>query len=138
MRLRTLLLGAAVAATAAVSLPTPAFAWSGTIIPSETGSVRCDRGRMCLFYNSNQQGAKKSFGGKVHNFIDYRFEGPGAGSGLTVKNNAASITNGTDNWVTVYFNSNYAGNRDWVHPYSYGRLRYTYNNNASFDYSRPN
>jgi hypothetical protein len=55
---RTLLLGAAVAATAAVSLPTPAFAWSGTIIPSETGSPRCGRGRMCLFYNSNQQGAK--------------------------------------------------------------------------------
>lgn len=74
----------------------------------------CETGEFCLYYNSNHQGSVSDFTGSISNYGDsqpscYEFRGPGAGRGLCVKNDAASVWNRTSQSVTVYYNSGYAG-----------------------------
>ncbi|MFC1416622.1 hypothetical protein [Streptacidiphilus cavernicola] len=84
----------------------------------------------CLFYNSNGAGATYGFGINVPDLsgysyscgagnecrVNYVFSG-GAGSGVSVKNNAASVSNGYEaQEVTVFYNSNFSGPRQDIDP----------------------
>ena len=74
----------------------------------------CEDGEFCLYYNSDQAGSVSDFNTSISDYGDeqpscYEFKGAGNGKGLCVKNEAASVWNRTDNKVTVYFNSGYAG-----------------------------
>ncbi|MET9631252.1 peptidase inhibitor family I36 protein [Lentzea sp. NPDC006480] len=74
----------------------------------------CEDGEFCLYYNSNQAGSISDFNTSISDYGDeqpscYEFKSDGNGKGLCVKNEAASVWNRTDNKVTVYFNSGYAG-----------------------------
>lgn len=88
-----------------------------TIVPSANAAARngvCEAGEFCLYYNSNEQGSVSDFTGSISDYGDtqpscYEFKGSGAGQGLCVKNNAASVWNRTSVPVTVYFNSGYRG-----------------------------
>ncbi|MEV5570595.1 peptidase inhibitor family I36 protein [Spirillospora sp. NPDC052269] len=80
----------------------------------------CDDGEFCLYYNSNQGGSVSDFTGSVSDYgakqpSCYDFKGAGAGRGICVKNNAASVWNRTGGTVTVYYNSRYGG-----HSQSFG------------------
>ncbi|MFG3047063.1 hypothetical protein ACGFZR_19300 [Streptomyces sp. NPDC048241] len=68
-----------------------------------------------------------------YNHANFQFIGPGAGSGLTLKNNAASVQN-WNHWnpLYVYYNSNQQGPRQEVSSWSWTNLNSTLkNNNAS-------
>lgn len=95
----------------------------------------CHSLELCLYYNSGQAGALHDFRYRVSDFAPYRFLGSGKGSGVTVKNNAASASN-RDGYFTarVYFNSGYAGPADDVPPLAKRNLGDTYNDNASFNW----
>lgn len=95
----------------------------------------CDGLELCLYYNSGQAGAMHDFRYRISDFAPYRFLGSGNGSGLSVKNNAASARN-RDGYFTarVYFNSGYAGPADDVAPLTARNLGDTYNDNASFNW----
>lgn len=106
--LRRLLLGVAVlaatAGTLAVASPAQAAGRDGV----------CDAGEFCYYYNSNEAGSVSDFTGSVANYgatqpSCYVFKGPGAGQGLCIKNDAASVWNRASVPVTVYYNSNYGG-----------------------------
>jgi hypothetical protein len=102
---------------------------------------------LCLYYNSNNQGARVSASGPVYNYNN-AFEGPipralafsleGNGGGQPVKNNTASVYNLDLTPYTVYYNSGWAGPADSF-PYEgyggselwFGNLNHTYNENAS-------
>ncbi|MFF5160633.1 peptidase inhibitor family I36 protein [Streptomyces sp. NPDC000348] len=90
--------------------------------------------RLCLFYNSDQQGSFAGFTKSVADLEPWIFGHIGtttAGQGQPVKNNAASAANpGSPCW-RVYYNSNYAGPSDTINGYSYRQLVNTYNENAS-------
>ncbi|MEV0176572.1 peptidase inhibitor family I36 protein [Streptomyces sp. NPDC050803] len=90
--------------------------------------------RMCLFYNSDQQGSFAAFTRSVSDLEPWIFGHQGttnAGQGEPVKNNAASAANpGSPCW-RVYYNSNYAGPNDYIGGHTYRQLVNTYNENAS-------
>ncbi|MEV6237863.1 peptidase inhibitor family I36 protein [Lentzea sp. NPDC051838] len=74
----------------------------------------CEDGEFCLYYNSDNAGSISDFNTSISDYGDeqpscYEFKSGGNGQGLCVKNEAASVWNRTDNKVTVYFNSGYAG-----------------------------
>ena len=74
----------------------------------------CQSGEFCLYYNSNHAGSVSDFTGSVSDYGAsqpecYDFKGAGAGKGLCVKNNAASVWNRTSGSVTVFYNSGYSG-----------------------------
>src|SRR5690242_7422147 len=74
----------------------------------------CDSGEFCYYYNSNEAGSVSDFTESVDDYGTtqpscYDFKGAGAGKGLCVKNNAASVWNRTGKTVTVYFNSDFGG-----------------------------
>jgi hypothetical protein len=102
---------------------------SGTTI-GRTGRCSFD---LCLYYNSNEQGAGAGFNGDVSDLSGYAYSSTGAGAGQGVKNNAASAEDDDNGEDFIYFNHGYAGNYDWLNPDSYGQLYYTYNNDASID-----
>lgn len=74
----------------------------------------CQSGEFCLYYNSDQLGSVSDFTGSVSDYGAsqpecFDFKGAGAGQGLCVKNEAASVWNRTSGSVTVFYNSNYGG-----------------------------
>ncbi|MEU2742757.1 peptidase inhibitor family I36 protein [Streptomyces sp. NPDC007095] len=90
--------------------------------------------RMCLFYNSDQQGSFASFTQSHSDLAGWIFGQQGttnAGMGQAVKNNAASAANPGASCWRVYYNSNYAGASDLISSYSYRGLANTYNQDAS-------
>jgi len=99
----------------------------------------CDSGEFCYYYNSNEAGSVSDFTDSVDDYgttqpTCYDFKGAGAGKGLCVKNNAASVWNRTSKTVRVYFNSNNAGASQDFAPGAKGNLDATLkNNNASHE-----
>lgn len=81
----------------------------------------CDPGEFCYYFNSNQGGSISDFTTSVADYgatqpTCYDFKSAGAGKGVCVKNNAASVWNRTTQVVHVYSNSNYGGYRQDVAP----------------------
>ncbi|MEU4335426.1 SpoIID/LytB domain-containing protein [Micromonospora lupini] len=99
----------------------------------------CDSGEFCYYYNSNQAGSVSDFTDSLDDYgttqpTCYDFKGAGAGKGLCVKNNAASVWNRTGKTVRVYFNSNFAGATQDFAAGAKGNLNATLkNNNASHE-----
>jgi surface antigen len=97
----------------------------------------CDSGEFCYYYNSGEAGSISDFTTSVDDYGTtepscYDFKGAGAGKGVCVKNNAASVWNRTSKTVTVYFNSFYAGASQSFAAGAKGNLNATLkNNNAS-------
>jgi surface antigen len=97
----------------------------------------CDSGEFCYYYNSGEAGSVSDFTGSLGDYGTtepscYDFKGAGAGKGVCVKNNAASVWNRTGQTVTVYFNSNYGGASQSFAAGAKGNLNATLkNNNAS-------
>ncbi|MFJ8041645.1 peptidase inhibitor family I36 protein [Kitasatospora sp. NPDC096147] len=80
-----------------------------------------------LYENSNYAGATVDVYGDVANFAGWTFS-----NGHAVKNNAAAAWNWGPGDASIYFNSNFGGNSDYIAAYSgRSRLGFTYNNNAS-------
>ncbi|WP_410812164.1 peptidase inhibitor family I36 protein [Micromonospora sp. 067-2] len=99
----------------------------------------CDPGEFCYYYNSNQAGSVSDFTDSLDGYgttqpTCYDFKGAGAGRGLCVKNNAASVWNRTSKTVKVYFNSNFGGASQSFAAGAKGNLNATLkNNNASHE-----
>ena len=92
-----------------------------------------------FYFNSGMSGSRTAFTDDgVSNLAGYTFLSSGAGKGQALKNNAASFWNASpDHIATVFFKSNYGGACDTFAPMaSTDRLAKTYNENASFDFSR--
>jgi len=98
---------------------------------------QCNSGEFCYYFNSNQAGSISDFVDSLDDYGTtqpscYEFRGAGAGKGICVKNNAASVWNRTGRTVRVYFNSNFAGAHQDFAPGARGNLNRTLkNNNAS-------
>ncbi|MEV4705397.1 peptidase inhibitor family I36 protein [Actinoplanes sp. NPDC049316] len=99
----------------------------------------CDSGEFCYYYNSNQAGSVSDFTDSLDDYgatqpSCYEFKGDGAGKGVCVKNNAASVWNRTGKTVRVYFNSNFGGASQDFASGAKGNLNATLkNNNASHE-----
>ncbi len=136
--MKTIRTALTVAGTAlAITVPligtsTPAFAASRDGV--------CDSGEFCYYYNSNEAGSISDFTGSISDYgatepTCYDFKSAGAGQGLCVKNNAASVWNRTSHTVRVYFNSSYGGASQDFAPGAKGNLNTTLkNNNASHQF----
>ncbi|MBY8888469.1 hypothetical protein K7472_27035 [Streptomyces sp. PTM05] len=72
-----------------------------------------------LFYNSNLQGSQADFEADVSSYAGYEFRpGAGAGSGQSVKNNAASAQDESGGWAyQIFYDSDYKGPSQTVNPY---------------------
>lgn len=123
-------LGAALIVAATLLTPgSPAFAAARDGV--------CDSGEFCYYYNSDEAGSVSDFTVSVADYGTtqpscYDFKGSGAGKGLCIKNNAASVWNRTGKTVHVYFNSDYAGTSQSFAAGAKGNLNATLkNNNAS-------
>ncbi|AKU15623.1 peptidase inhibitor family I36 protein [Luteipulveratus mongoliensis] len=121
-RLASLTLVAATTLTAGVA----AFAASPAHAAARDGV--CDAGEFCLYYNSNQAGSLSDFTGSISDYGAaqpgcYDFKSTGAGKGLCVKNNAASVWNRTGAVVTVFYKSGYAGAIDSIPANSKANLK---------------
>jgi hypothetical protein len=98
---------------------------------------QCTSGEFCYYFNSNQAGSVSDFTDSLDDYgttqpTCYEFKGAGAGKGICVKNNAASVWNRTGKTVRVYFNSNFAGAHQDFAPGTRGNLNATLKNeNAS-------
>ena len=129
------------AITAAIGLAVTGLALAGPASASSrhvgiTGyEARCDNAgwRLCLYYNSGLLGSYWGTNKSVSNLAGITFNTAGNGRGQAVKNNAASMMCGllTPNKCTVYFNSGYAGNTDWMYWGEIGNLYYTYNEDGA-------
>ncbi|MGO4343678.1 peptidase inhibitor family I36 protein [Pedococcus sp. 2YAF34] len=99
----------------------------------------CNSGEFCYYYNSNQAGSVSDFADSLDDYgatqpSCYEFKGAGAGQGICVKNNAASVWNRTGKTVRVYYNSNFAGAHQDFAPGAQANLNATLkNNNASHE-----
>jgi hypothetical protein len=99
----------------------------------------CDSGEFCYYYNSNEAGSVSDFTDSQDDYgttqpTCYEFKGAGAGKGVCVKNNAASVWNRTSKTVRVYFNSNFGGATQDFAAGAKGNLNATLkNNNASHE-----
>ncbi|MEU0880476.1 CHAP domain-containing protein [Lentzea sp. NPDC005914] len=125
------------AAGAALALVAPLMLAAASPASAASRDGDCDSGEFCLYYNSNQAGSISDFTGSIDDYgatqpSCYEFKGDGAGKGVCVKNNAASVRNRTSHTVRVYFNSNYGGASQDFAPGASGNLNATLkNNNAS-------
>ena len=72
-------------------------------------AVACNAGQFCYYYNSGQAGSVAPLAVPIADLASYKFTGEGAGKGVVVKNNSASVWNRTSQSVVVYYNSNYGG-----------------------------
>lgn len=113
--------------------PAQALTNVGTINGVET---RCNNSSyyLCLYYNSTMTTAWWGTSTSVSDLANARFfANTGAGSGLTVKNNAAAVScdASSTSICYVFFNSGYSGPTDWLYGQHSGRLVETYNDNAS-------
>ncbi|KNX38265.1 peptidase inhibitor family I36 protein [Luteipulveratus halotolerans] len=105
-------------------------------VPSAHAAARdgvCDTGEFCLYYNSDQAGSVSDFDGSVSDYGAsqpgcYEFKSAGAGQGLCVKNNAASVWNRTGAVVTVFYKSGYAGAIDSISAGTKANLKSTLKN----------
>ncbi|MEV4255951.1 peptidase inhibitor family I36 protein [Spirillospora sp. NPDC049652] len=119
--------GSAFAGAAAVAGPVSAAGRDGV----------CDSGEFCYYYNSDLAGSLSDFTGSISDYGTtqpscYDFKSAGAGQGVCVKNNAASVWNRTGSTVRVYYNSGYGGASQDFAPGASGNLNATLkNNNAS-------
>ncbi len=90
---------------------------------------------MVFHYNSRAYGlgSGSDFNSNRSNLQGYRFLSSGNGRGQYVKNNSAAVGN-TDLFLPayVYFNSSYAGSKDYAAPGRITDLSNTKNENASF------
>ncbi|WP_460599926.1 CHAP domain-containing protein [Flexivirga lutea] len=94
----------------------------------------CESGEFCLYYNSNEAGSVSDFNTSISDYGAtqpgcYEFKGSGAGQGLCVKNQAASVWNRTGKTVYVYYNSGYAGSKQSFGAGVKGNLNATLKNN---------
>jgi surface antigen len=87
-----------------------------TALPAQAAARdgACESGEFCYFYLINLGGAASDFTTSVGDYginpsTCYVFKGSGLGSGMCIKNNAASAVNNASVPVTVYYNSNYDG-----------------------------
>ncbi|MEX1907912.1 peptidoglycan DD-metalloendopeptidase family protein [Janibacter sp. Y6] len=125
--------GALVAPTALALQPAQAAGRDGT----------CQSGEFCYYYNSGQAGSVSDFTTSVGDYGTsqpgcYDFKGAGAGKGVCVKNNAASVWNRTSKTVTVYYNSSYGGATQKIAAGGKANLNATLkNNNASHRIGSP-
>ncbi|WP_084338035.1 peptidase inhibitor family I36 protein [Actinomadura oligospora] len=119
--------GSTLTGIVAVSAPASAAARDGV----------CDSGEFCYYYNSDEAGSLSDFSGSLADYgttqpTCYDFKSAGAGQGVCVKNNAASVWNRTGSTVRVYYNSNYGGSSQDFASGAKGNLNPTLkNNNAS-------
>jgi murein DD-endopeptidase MepM/ murein hydrolase activator NlpD len=100
-------------AAAAISLAAPAVVLASPAAAAGRDGT-CAAGEFCYYYNSGEAGSVSDFTGSVADYGAtqpgcYDFKGAGAGKGVCVKNNAASVWNRTSKTVRVFFNSNYTG-----------------------------
>jgi surface antigen len=123
-------------AGAALAIAAPFLATVSPAYAAARNGV-CDSGEFCYYYNSNEAGSISDFTTSIADYGTtepscYDFKGAGAGKGICVKNNAASVWNRTSKTVTVYFNSNYGGAHQSFAAGAKGNLSATLkNNNAS-------
>ncbi|AYC40020.1 hypothetical protein [Streptomyces griseorubiginosus] len=121
-------------------LPTNAFAGAYSDCPSGGPCVE-------IYYNSYWGGSHTAFTSSVSNFASYTFLASGAGKGTSVKNNGASARlldypDGGSSNAAIFFNSGYGGACDFFYGHQEGsftaawRLGPTYNNNASFYFTK--
>ncbi|WP_157494652.1 CHAP domain-containing protein [Kutzneria sp. 744] len=128
-----------VAGTAlALAVPTLAVTAAPAFAASRDGV--CDSGEFCYYYNSNEAGSVSDFTGSISDLgatepSCYDFKSAGAGQGVCVKNNAASVWNRSSSTVVVYFNSNFGGASQSIAPGAKANLDATLkNNNASHQF----
>jgi murein DD-endopeptidase MepM/ murein hydrolase activator NlpD len=123
-------------AAAAISLAAPALVLASPAAAAGRDGT-CAAGEFCYYYNSGEAGSVSDFTGSVADYGAtqpgcYDFKGAGAGQGVCVKNNAASVWNRTSKTVRVFFNSNYTGSHQDFAAGARGNLNATLkNNNAS-------
>ncbi|MFI6427300.1 peptidase inhibitor family I36 protein [Promicromonospora sp. NPDC050880] len=130
MRRLAALVATAAAVAAAVVVP-------GTAAQAATRDGICDAGEFCYYYNSDHAGSISDFDVSVGDYGTeqpscYDFKGAGAGQGLCLKNDAASVWNRSAKPVRVYYNSEYGGTYQEVAAGAKVNLNSTLkNNNAS-------
>jgi len=123
-------------ATAAVAVAAPILVLAGPASAAARDGV-CDTGEFCYYYNSNEVGSISDFTTSISDYGTtepscYDFKGAGAGQGVCVKNNAASVWNRTSKTVRVFFNSDYGGAYQDIAAGTKANLNATLkNNNAS-------
>jgi surface antigen len=108
-----------------------------TAAPAHAATARngvCESGEFCYYYNSYEGGSLSDFTTSVGNYgtdpaTCYVFKGTGAGKGLCIKNNAASVWNRTSKPVYVYYNSNYSGASQKIAAGTKANLNSTLKNN---------
>ncbi|MEU5984958.1 peptidase inhibitor family I36 protein [Streptomyces sp. NPDC047434] len=125
-----------VSATGAAASPTATVSKDGW----------CDKGEVCLYYNSNLYGGMFDVNYNVLNYgaDDFRcsLDGSGGrdicnGSGSNVWNNAASVRNNSGCDVVIYYNSGYKGAKQDILRHTWANLNATLkNNNASHQFIR--
>lgn len=135
VRKRSVAVGVVGSAVAALLLGTAPQAQAAEGLVCDNYDSYC----MGFWFNSSQQGSYTIFTHRSYPSLDgFKFLGAGAGKGQLVKNNAASAWNASPWKMQVYFNSNWTGPCDSIPPYKApARLNYTYNDNASFAFNRP-
>ncbi|GAA0946338.1 peptidoglycan DD-metalloendopeptidase family protein [Actinocorallia libanotica] len=129
-----------------LSMTTAMLAIGGALVATATPASAaarngvCEDGEFCYYYNSDNAGSVSDFTSSLGNYGTtqpdcYEFKGAGAGQGLCIKNEAASVWNRSDQTVVVYYNSNYAGASQSFAPGAKGNLNATLkNNNASHQF----
>lgn len=128
---------AAVGASAMALLATSLSAFGASPAQAAARDGVCDSGEVCFYYNSDFGGSLSDFTTSIPDYATaqpecYDFKGPGAGKGLCIKNQVASVRNKTTKPVKVYFNSNYGGSSQTIAAGASANLNATLkNNNAS-------
>lgn len=111
--------------------------------PAQAATPRngvCETGEVCFYYNSNYAGSLSDFTADVANYgtdpaTCYVFKSAGAGQGLCIKNEVASVRNLSGKAVKVFFNSSYGGTYQTIGANSAANLNATMkNNNASHQF----
>lgn len=123
-------------AGAALALVAPMLAATASPAFAAGRDGTCDSGEFCYYYNSNEAGSLSDFTGSISDLGStqptcYDFKSAGAGQGVCVKNNAASVWNRTGYTVRVYFNSNFGGASQDFAPGAKGNLDATLKNNEA-------
>jgi murein DD-endopeptidase MepM/ murein hydrolase activator NlpD len=124
-------------ATAVVAIGGPALVAAAGPADAAARDGVCNSGEFCYYYNSGEVGSISDFTTSIDDYGStqpscYDFKGAGAGKGLCVKNNAASVWNRTSKTVRVFFNSGYGGAYQDFATGAKGNLNATLkNNNAS-------
>ena len=114
--------------------------------PAQAATARngvCETGEVCFYYNSGYAGSMSDFSASVANYgtdpaTCYVFKSAGAGQGLCIKNNVASVRNKSSQPVKVFYNSSYGGTYQTIGANSAANLNTTMkNNNASHQFVSP-